>query len=170
MESAVESVVEDPHFRLPTQPKVVEGWGGTGEAADPLLLVVGEGGGEGVAINRTEDAGSEGGEAAGGAGLSPGAVHGKNKKGAAENSTQKRRENTGSDAGDAGDDSDGDQKDTEAEKDAEKEEKNRRNEKRKKEMRQVGVPKIAQRRTKIAQRRKKTSRGQGNGGFTEDRR
>ena len=32
------------------------------------------------------------------------------------------------------------------------------------------MPKIAQRRTKIAQRRKKTSRGQGNGGFTEDRR
>ena len=42
VESVVEPVVEGPHFRLPTQPKVVEGWGGTGEAADPHVLVEGE--------------------------------------------------------------------------------------------------------------------------------
>ena len=39
-----------------------------------------------------------------------------------------------------------------------------------KELRQVGVPKVAQLRTKIAQGRRRTSRGQWNGGFTEDRR
>ena len=31
VESAAETAVDDPHFRLPTQPKVVAGWGGTGE-------------------------------------------------------------------------------------------------------------------------------------------
>ena len=57
---------------------------------------------EGVARNKTEDAGSEGGEAAGGAGLSPGAVQGENKKGAVENSTGKKVRKKGGDAGDAG--------------------------------------------------------------------
>ena len=57
VESVVESVVEDPHFRLPTQPKVVEGWGGTGEASDPHVLVEGEGGGTGAATHGTEDVG-----------------------------------------------------------------------------------------------------------------
>ena len=40
---AVVSAVDDPHFRLPTQPKVVAGWGGTGEVLDPHVLVEGEG-------------------------------------------------------------------------------------------------------------------------------
>ena len=44
--------IDDPCFRLPTQPKAVDGWGGTGEASEPHFLVEGEGG-AGVARNRT---------------------------------------------------------------------------------------------------------------------
>ena len=80
VELAAESVVDDPHFRLPTQPKVVDGWRGTGEAADPHYLVAGEGGGARVAITRTENASSEGGETAGGVGRGPGAEEEKKEK------------------------------------------------------------------------------------------
>ena len=42
---AVGVVADDPHFRLPTQPKVVDGWRDTGTGADPHFLVEGKGGG-----------------------------------------------------------------------------------------------------------------------------
>ena len=35
--------IDEPHFRLPTQPKVVVGWGGIGEETAPHFLEVGEG-------------------------------------------------------------------------------------------------------------------------------
>ena len=64
--SAVRIAVDDPHFRLPTQPKVVEGWGGTGEALDPHVLVEGEGEGTGAATQGTEGVGGVGGDTPGG--------------------------------------------------------------------------------------------------------
>ena len=30
--------IDDPYFRLPTQPKVVDGWGGTGEIEQKMLV------------------------------------------------------------------------------------------------------------------------------------
>ena len=91
VELAAESVVDDPHFRLPMQPKVVDEWRGTGEAADPLIVVEGEEGEAGVARNSTENASDEGGKAAGGAGRGPGAVGEIEKKTwTSENSTEKK--------------------------------------------------------------------------------
>ena len=57
--------IDDPCCRLPTQPKAVDGWGATGEAAEPHFF--GRRGGA-VARNRTENGSGEGGDAAGGAG------------------------------------------------------------------------------------------------------
>ena len=81
--------IDDPHFRLPTQPKVVDGLGGTGEEAEPHFLEVGEGGGAGVARNRTGNASGarEDGDAAEGAGLDPDADEEEKKKREAQNST-----------------------------------------------------------------------------------
>ena len=63
---AVEVVADDPHFRLPTQPKVVAGWEGTGEAVDPHVLVEGEGEDTGVVTHESEGVGGGGGDTPGG--------------------------------------------------------------------------------------------------------
>ena len=73
---AVEVAVDDPHFRLPTQPKVVAGWGGTGEALDPHVLVEGEGEGTGVVTHGSEGVGGGGGDTPGGEILGSGADEG----------------------------------------------------------------------------------------------
>ena len=93
----------------------------------------------------------------------------KRKKGQSEITRRKKNEKREKYADDEGDDSEEDQKDTEAEKYAEKEkEKKWENmEKGKKELMEVGVPKIAQMKTEIAQGRSRPSRGQRRGEFTE---
>ena len=73
---AVGVVADDPHFRLPTQPKVVAGWGGTGEAVDPHVLVEGEGEGTGVVTHESEGVGGGGGDTPGGEVLGSGADEG----------------------------------------------------------------------------------------------
>ena len=73
---AVGVVADDPHFRLPTQPKVVAGWEGTGEAVDPHVLVEGEGEDTGVATHESEGEGEGGGDTPGGEVLSSGADEG----------------------------------------------------------------------------------------------
>jgi len=90
---AVGIAVDDPHFRLPTQPKVVAGWGGTGEALDPHVLVEGEGEGTGVATHDTEGMGGVGGDTPGGEILSPGADEGSsgNKADSEEKTEGKKR-------------------------------------------------------------------------------
>ena len=114
---AVEVVADDPHFRLPTQPKVVAGWEGTGEAVDPHVLVEGEGEDTGVVTHESE--GGEGGE-----GTPQGG------KFWAQVQTKVR--------GDTGQTAKGEKK-------GKKEKKKKKKKKReKKERRQVGVPKIAQ--------------------------
>ena len=56
--------------------KVVEGWGGTGEALDPHVLVEGDGEGTGAATQGTEGVGGVGGDTPGGGILNPGADEG----------------------------------------------------------------------------------------------
>ena len=139
---AVEIAVDDPHFRLPTQPKVVAGWGGTGEALDPHVLVEGEVEGTGVVTHDAEGMGGVGGDTPGGEILSPGA-----------------------DEGSSGNKADSEEK-TEGKKRKKGENKKRGG----KERRQVGVPRIARWQTKVARRTRRTSRGRWSGGSTEDTR
>ena len=73
---AVGVVADDPHFRLPTQPKVVAGWEGTGEAVDPHVLVEGEGEDTGVVTHESEGVGGGGGDTPGGEVLGSGADEG----------------------------------------------------------------------------------------------
>ena len=90
---AVVSAVDDPHFRLPTQPKVVAGWGGTGEVLDPHVLVEGEGEGTGTARHDTEGVGGGGEDTPGGKILSPGADEGsRGKKADSEEKKEGKKE------------------------------------------------------------------------------
>ena len=139
---AVGVVADDPHFRLPTQPKVVAGWEGTGEAVDPHVLVEGEGEGTGVVTHESEGVGGGGGDTPGG-------------------------EVLGSEADEG---SGGHRADSEGRKEGKKRKKGKKEKNKKKERRQVGVPKIAKTKTRIAHRRQRNSRGQWSEESSEDKR
>jgi len=139
---AVGVVADDPHFRLPTQPKVVTGWEGTGEAVDPHVLVEGEGEDPGVVTHESEGGGGGGGDTPGG-------------------------EVLGSEADEG---SGGHRADSEGRKEGKKRKKRKKRKKGKKERRQVGVPKIAKTKTRIAHRRQRNSRGQWSEESSEDKR
>ena len=139
---AVGVVADDPHFRLPTQPKVVTGWEGTGEAVDPHVLVEGEGEDTGVVTHESEGVGGGGGDTPGG-------------------------EVLGSEADEG---SGGHWADSEGRKEGGKRKKGKKEKKVKKKQRQVGVPKIAKTKTRIAHRRQRNSRGQWSEESSEDTR